>query len=198
MNPQWGMLIRAISQLRREIMPDQLGHSRSNLRRVTRTLELRNRLRRASTVIETIESRTADPGDRSLWGTYKHYVWAIGGVLVGGMSVLIGTVLLDGSRTASPGELAKMTSPMIVAVDRALAQADQLVKILETIVDKRRSKAHSEEPAGKGEYQDCLENCAKGVRVDDESDKWLLMDCRNECISRFSKRVKEIRELYTD
>ena len=179
-------------------MPDQRGRSRSDLRRVTRTLELRNRLRHANTIVENIESRAADPGDSSLWANYKHYLCAIGGALVGGVSVLIGTALLDGTHTTSFGESVKVTTPMIVAVDRALAQADQLAKILETIVDQGRSKGHFEEPAGKQEYQNCLENCAKSVRVDDESDKWLLLDCRNECISRFSKRLKEIRKLYTD
>jgi hypothetical protein len=179
-------------------MPDQLGRSRSNLRRVTRTLELRNRLRRATAVIENIESGSADQGHRSSWWTYKHYFWAIGGALVGGISVLIGTVLLDGSRAASLGESSKITNPLIIAVDRALAQADQLVKILETIVDQGRSKSHFEEPAGKGEYQKCLENCAKSIRIDDESDKWLLIDCRNECISQYSKRLREIRKLHMD
>jgi hypothetical protein len=182
-----------------EIMPDQMGRSRSNLRSVTRTLELRNRLRRASTVIENMEGMASNPSGRSLWGTYKHYVCAVGGALVGGLSVLIGIALLDGSRmAASPNESAKVTKPMIMAVDRALAQADQLIKVLETIIDQPLSKGHFEGREGKGKYQDCLENCAKSVRVEDESDKWLLIDCRNECISRYSKRVQEIQKLYTD
>lgn len=117
---------------------------------------------------------------------------------MGGVSVLIGTALLDGPRAASPDESAKITNPMIIAVDRALAQADQLAKILETIVTQGRSKAHFEEPGRKGEYKDCLENCAKSIRIDDESDKWLLINCRNECIAQYSKRVKEIRKLHKD
>ena len=180
-----------------EKMPDRLGRSRSSLRTVTRTLELRNRMRRASTVIESMEGMASNPSGRSLWGTYKHYVCAVGGALVGGVSVLIGTALLDGSRMASPNESAKITNPMIMAVDRALAQADQLIKVLETIIDQPLSKSRFEGSEGKGEYQDCLENCAKSVRVEDESDKWLLIDCRNECISRYSKRVREIQKLYT-
>lgn len=177
-------------------MPDQHGRSRSNLRRVTRTLELRNRLRQASMAVEQRESPTVSASHRS--GTHKHYFWAIGGALVGGISVLIGVALLDGSRTTSLGESAKMTSPMIIAADRALAQADRLVKILQAVVNQQGSKADFEESGGKEEYKDCLENCAKSVRVDDESDKWLLIDCRNECISRYSKSVKRIRKLHTD
>ncbi len=179
-------------------MPDQLGRLRSNLRSVTRTLELRNRVRRASIVIENTGSRAADRGDRFLWQTYKHYFWAIGGALVGGAFVLVATALLDGSRTANRGESAKITNPMIVAVDRALAKADQLVKILETIVGQGQSKALLEGPGGKGEYKECLENCVKSIRIDDESDKWLLINCRNECISQYSKRVQDIRKLYKD
>jgi hypothetical protein len=159
---------------------------------------LRNRLRHANTVIENIESGAADPRSSSVWETYKHYICAVGGAMVGGVSVLVGMALLDGSRGAGLGESFKVTNPIIVAVDRALAQAEQLVKILETIVDQGRSKGHSEESAGKGEYQECLESCAKGVRVEDESDKWLLMDCRNECMSLYSKRLKEIQKLYGD
>ncbi len=179
-------------------MPDQLGRSRSDLRRVTRTLELRNRLRRASTIIERTDIMSAAQRDRSVWGNYKHYFWAMGGAVVGGISVLIGAALLDDPRTTGLGESAKMRNSMIIAVDRALAQADQLAKILETIVDQGPSKAHFEEPGRKGEYKDCLENCAKSIRVDDESDKWLAINCRNECIAQYSKRVKEIRKLHTD
>jgi hypothetical protein len=179
-----------------EIMPDRMGRSRSNLRSVTRTLELRNRMRRASTVMENMEEMASNASGRSLWGTYKHYVCAAGGALVGGVSVLIGTALLDGYRTANPSESAKITRPMIMAVDRALAQADQLIKVLETIIDQPLFKPRLEGTEGKGEYQDCLENCVKSVRIEDESDKWLLIDCRNECISRYSKRMQENRKLY--
>ena len=177
-------------------MPDRFGRSRSNLHRLTRTLELRNPLRRPSAVIENMETMASKPRERSLWGTYKHYVCAVGGAFVGGVSVLVGTALLDGYRTANPGELAKITSPMIMAVDRALAQADQLIKVLETIIDQPLPKSRLEGRGGKGEYQDCLANCAKSVKIEDESDKWLLIDCRNECISRYSKRMQENRQLY--
>jgi hypothetical protein len=183
-------------------MPDQLGRSGSNLRRVTRTMELRSRLRRATTVIESMDAIGVAPRDRSLWETYKHYACAIGGVLVGGISVLIGTALLDGSRAASLDESAKMRSPMVIAVDRALAQAEQLITILETIVGQRigqrKSESQFEEHEGKKEYQNCLENCAKSVRIEDESDKWLLINCRNECISQYSKRVKGIQKRHMD
>ncbi len=179
-------------------MSKQLDRPKSSLRKATRTVELRNRLRRASMVIENTENVPASRHNPSLWGTYKHYFCAVGGALIGAVSVLIGTALLEGSRTARPGEMAKMTNPMIRAVDRTLAQTDQLIKMLEAMVNQRRSKANFEEPGRKGEYTDCLENCAKSVRADDESDKWLLINCRNECISRYSEHVKEMRKLYTD
>jgi hypothetical protein len=175
-------------------MPDYPGGRRSSLRMATRTVELRNRLRQATMVTEDREGLVVSPRHRSLWETYKHYFCAMGGAVVGGVSVLVVTSLLAGSPTASPSELAKMTNPMMVAVDRALFQAESLIQILEGIVGERQPKAHLDASENKSEYQNCLENCAKRVQVDDESDKWLLINCRNECISQYSKRVKETRK----
>ena len=51
----------------------------------------------------------------------------------------------------------------------------------------------TENPA---EYQKCLEDCTRSFRVIEESDKGLLVNCRNECVSLYSKRVKEMRKRY--
>ncbi len=115
---------------------------------------------------------------------------------MGGASVFLMTVLLDGSRTANSKELAKMTSPMTIAVDRAIGQAGLLIKMLEGIVHERGSKPNLEATENPSEYQKCLEDCARGFRVMEESDKGLVVNCRNECISRYSKRVKEMRKRY--
>lgn len=176
-------------------MPNQPGGSRSSLRRATRTVELRNRLRRASMVMEDRESLAVSPGHRSLWEIYKHYFCAMGGAVVGGVGVLVVIALLSGSPTASPSELAKMTNPMMIAVDRVLVQAESLIKVLEGIVGERQAQGHLDASENKSEYQNCLDNCAKSVQVDDESDKWLLINCRKDCISQYSERVKETRRL---
>ena len=177
-------------------MSKRLDYPRSDLRRATRALELRNRLRRATVVIAETENPAARSAHISFWMSYKHYFCAIVGALVGGLSVFLMTVLLDGSRTANSKELAKMTSPMTIAVDRAIGQAGQLIKMLEGIVHERGSKPNLEATENPSEYQRCLEDCASSFRVMEESDKGLLVNCRNECISRYSKRVKEIRKLY--
>ncbi|MGO9120560.1 MAG: hypothetical protein ACLQPD_23460 [Desulfomonilaceae bacterium] len=177
-------------------MPKRLDHPRSDLRRATRALELRNRLRRATVVIADMEDPAAPPAHISFWMSYKHYFCVIVGALVGGASVFLMTVLLDGSRTANSKELAKMTSPMTIAVDRAIGQAGLLIKMLEGIVHERGSKPNLEATENPSEYQKCLEDCARGFRVMEESDKGLVVNCRNECISRYSKRVKEMRKRY--
>jgi len=177
-------------------LPKRLDHPRSDLRRATRALELRNRLRRATVVIADMEDPEARPAPVSFWTGYKHYLYGIVGALVGGVSVFLMTVLLDGSRTANSKELAKMTSPMTIAVDRAIGQAGQLIKMLEGIVHDRGTKPNLEATENPGEYQKCLEDCGRGFRVMEESDKGLLVNCRNECISRYSKRVKEMQKRY--
>ena len=179
-------------------MSKRLDHRRSDLRRATRALELRHRLRRDTVVIAETEDPAAPSGHVSFWTGYKHYFYGIAGALVGGASVLLMTVLLDGSQTANSKELAKMTGPMNIAVEQAIGQTEQLIKMLEGIVHERGSKPNLGATENPSEYQKCLNDCASGFRVTDESDKALLANCRNECISRYSKRVKEIRKHYYD
>jgi hypothetical protein len=174
----------------------RLEHPRSDLRRATRALELRHRLRRDTVVIADMGNPAGRPAHVSLWMGYKHYFYAIAGALVGGISVFLMTVLLGGPQTANSKELAKVTSPMTTVVDRAIGQTEQLIKMLEGIVRERGAKPNSGATENPSEYQRCLEDCASGFRVKEESDKGLLMNCRNECISRYSKRVKEIRKQY--
>ncbi len=179
-----------------EIVPKQLDHPRSNLRRATRALELRHRLQRATVVIADMEQPETRSAHTSFWESYKHYFCAIVGALVGGVSVFTATVLLDGSQTADSKELARMTNPMIIAVDQAIGQAEQLIKMFEGIVNERGAKPTLQATERPSEYQKCLEDCASSFRVADESDKGLLINCRNECITRYSKRVKAIQKQY--
>jgi hypothetical protein len=175
-------------------VPKRLDHPRSDLRRATRALELRNRLRRATIVMPETEISAARSAHVSLWARYKHYFCAILGALVGGLSVFAVTVLVDWSQTVDSKELAKRTGPIGTAVDRSVGQADQLIKMLGGIVNEKYSKPNLEATETSSEYQRCLEECASSIRVTEESDKALLADCRNECISRYSKSVKEIRK----
>ena len=177
-------------------MPKRLDHPRSDLRRATRALELRNRLRRATVVIADMEDPAAPPAHVSFWTSYKHYLYAIVGALVGGASVFLITVLLDGSQTANSKDLAKMTRPMNVTVNRAIGQAEQVIKMLEGIVHDRGTKPNLEASENPSEYQKCLEDCGRSFRVMEESDRGLLVNCRNECISRYSKRIKEMQKRY--
>ena len=89
-----------------------------------------------------------------------------------------------------------MTRPMNVTVNRAIGQAEQVIKMLEGIVHDRGTKPNLEASENPSEYQKCLEDCGRSFRVMEESDKGLLVNCRNECISRYSKRVKEMQKRY--
>ena len=178
------------------IVSKHLDHTRSDLRRATRALEMRNRLRRATVVITEPEKPVSIPDPSSLWETYKSYFCAIAGAVIGGVSVFSATLLLDGSQPADSKELTRMTNPMIIAVDQAIGQAEQLIKMLEGMVNERGVKPKLGATERPSEYQKCLEECASSFRVVDESDRGLLINCRNECISRYSKRVKEIQKHY--
>ncbi len=149
---------------------------------------------------EMEETRSEDaavpPEAPSSWQRNKHYFFGLIGVIVGGALVLVGMFVVDlwnaAKTTSEPGPLA----PLIAAVDRDIAEADQLIKILRAIARNPTGEEYTRALTTASDYQGCLSNCSKSFRGSSESDKLLLINCKKACMAMYSERVKEIRERY--
>lgn len=132
----------------------------------------------------------------SSWERNKHYFFGLIGVIVGGVLVLVGMTAIDLWNAAKtkyePGPLA----PLIAALDRDIAEADHLIKILRAIARDPTGEEYSRALTTASDYQGCLSNCSKSFRGSSESDRLLLFNCKKACVAMYSERVKEIRERY--
>ncbi len=171
-------------------------NARSHLRRATRAIELRNRLRQASIIIQTKTSSASARLNYDFWARNKQYISGAVGALIGGICVFTATLLLNNSETANSKEVNTGKSIFKSADQSPAEQAEQLIKLLTRIADKGSSKVDYEGIKAPSSYEQCLEECARHFPVGNESDKALLINCRNECISLYSQRVKEMQKLY--
>jgi len=113
---------------------------------------------------------------------------------VGGVSVFVGMTFMETSRPANPAELSRMSSSGVTVGDRMFVEAEQIIRILESIAVDKRSEKHFEALGMMSNYQECLKDCEKTFRVAEESDKALLINCRRECMAKFSDTVKNMRQ----
>ena len=113
---------------------------------------------------------------------------------MGGVSVFIGMTFLETFRPANPAELSSVSSSGVTVRDRMFVEPEQIIRILESIALDKGSEKHFEAIGMMSKYQECLKDCAKTVVVVEESDKALLVNCRRECIAKFSDRVKNMRQ----
>ncbi len=177
------------------IEQSDLHRRRGSLRRPTWVLSLRNppRLRH---VEENVDADEPPSADGSIWQAYKHYFSAFAGIVVGGVSVYLVMTFFAGPGPEKPGKSNTVATAAVASYEGDLAQAEQLIRVLEAIADDQGSKGQFQALGTASEYEDCLNNCSRNFRVVEESDKILLINCRRDCIGRYAERVKQMRKRY--
>lgn len=86
------------------------------------------------------------------------------------------------------------------AANEALfTQAQEMVSVLEAIA---RGDAAAASPAGpragsdRSECEKCMKKCEENIKVDDDVDKAVVINCKRECLAAHSERFRKIREMY--
>ena len=131
-------------------------------------------------------------GYHSIWEHRKYYLFfALGGALVGGLSVFIGMTFFD---TVQPIGTPSVWSATLAAVNRLIEKAESFTRILESIDAHKGSKKYFEPVGMMSNYQQCLKDCAKSFPAVEEADKGLLINCRRECMAKFSNRAPKMRQ----
>jgi hypothetical protein len=170
-----------------------------SLHRPSWVLSVRNPPRPSKVETEDVESTEPVSEDRSIWEAYKHYITAVCGALLGGVSVFLGMTFFGESSPLKSGQSAAVLSPAATAGSADLGQPEQVIGMLEAIASERSEKGRLETLGKASDYDDCLNNCAKNFRMVEHSDKALLGNCRRECMAQYAERVKAIRKrFYTD
>lgn len=86
------------------------------------------------------------------------------------------------------------------AANEALfAQAQEMVAVLEAITRGDAVAASSTGPragSDRSECEKCMKKCEENIKVDDDVDRAVVINCKRECLSTHSERFRKIRELY--
>ncbi|MCL4539853.1 MAG: hypothetical protein M1378_09725 [Bacteroidetes bacterium] len=159
-------------------------------------LSLRNPPRPVSVETEQVESTEPSSEDRSIWEAHKHYVTAVCGALVGGVTVFLAMTLLGQSGPIKSSRSVTMVSPADNVGSADLAPTEQLIGILDAIANERSEAGRFKTLGQASDYDECLNNCTKNFPMVEQSDKALLINCRRECIAQYAERVKAMRKRY--
>ena len=135
------------------------------------------------------------PEIRPIWRSHRHYFFAVGGAIIGGVSVFVVMTVFDGWLSSKRTQSAEMATTLVTAPGRALKQSEQLIGILEEIAAEE-SKGQSGTSLNSSEYQKCLSDCDGDFGGTKQTDECLLINCRKECIALYAEHVKEIRRRY--
>ncbi len=135
------------------------------------------------------------PEIRPIWETYRLYFCAVGGALIGGLSVFIVMTGFDGWLPAKHSQTAQVASSFVTSTGRGLEQAELLIGILEEIAAEE-SEGRSGTLSSSSEYQKCLGDCDRDFGDMKQSSKAVLINCRKECIALYAEHVREIRKRY--
>lgn len=173
-----------------------LDRRRSFLHGPSWILSLRNPPRPATVETEQVESTEPSSEDRSIWEAHKHYVTAVCGALVGGVTVFLAMTLFGQNVPIKSSRSVTMLSPADTAGSADLAPTEQLIGILDAIANERSEAGRFNTLGKASDYDDCLTNCTKNFPMVEQSDKALLINCRRECIAQYAERVKAIRKRY--
>ncbi len=173
-----------------------LDRRRASLRGPSWILSLRNPPRPTNVETEDVEPQAPSSDDRSIWKVYKHYFSAVGGALVGGVTVFLAMIFFGESGPPRPIQSATEVTHAGTAGRGALEQAEQLIRMLEAIANDKPVKEHFETPGKASDYDDCLNNCKKNFGMAERSDKALLTNCTRECMVLYAERIKEMRRRY--
>jgi hypothetical protein len=180
----------------RAMEQSDLDHRRGSLHRPGREKPPRN-----TPIVATVEEKDEEgialpPKDGSIWAEYKHYFSAVGGALVGGLSVFLGMTFFGEAGPAKTSQLAPIATPVTISNKGEPVGAEHLSRILEAIANDERAKGNFETAGKAAEYEDCLNDCANNFKDVEQLDKALLINCRRECIAKYAVRVKEMRKRF--
>jgi len=145
------------------------------------------------------ESEADSTSLRDMIERYRVHVAACLGA-VGGMVFLSITFLMiagwDNTRQALLG--AKTPPQQEVPANSTLSDlADQMIGVLQSIArGDLPSNALASGAARSSAYERCLMDCDRQHSGSDEDERAMRVNCRMECVVRFSERMKKIRELY--
>jgi hypothetical protein len=129
-----------------------------------------------------------------LFTDHQIFLAALAGGVAGIFLVGIFILILEGTERFSASRASREKERALQAANKALlTEAQDMIKILDAI-------ARNEVSASSGpknlEYQECLRNCEKMDKSEDEMDKVFVINCKKECLAVHSERFKRIRELY--
>ncbi len=152
---------------------------------------------------ETLEEENGDIEDdpsvfREFLEEHKVVISAMLGALCGMLLTLVLLVSLAGlertwSVVSGPKHVASTGDGPGDPLDEA---AQQVISTLEAIAVGAGPAETSESGLRSPEYERCLKNCDNDHAGGDDADKVLWINCRKNCVARYSKRLKAIRELY--
>lgn len=173
-----------------------LDQRKSYRSRTKRLLSLRNRHRPTNIQGEDAEFTVPSPAARWTWKTHKHYFWAVGGALVGGLAVFAGMIFFSGFGSAKSNYSATVVTPTAAVTSGEREQTEQLISILESIANDPQQKTAFDALGKASDYDDCLSRCKNDFQHAEPSDKALVANCRRECIAQYAERVKAIRKRF--
>lgn len=131
------------------------------------------------------------------------WVFAVAGISAGVLVVLVVLVWMHGIRGAfgifrpAPPP-AEQDDPTDMSIEK---QTDRYIKILGSISTRKGgTPAAAEADSTLSEYDQCLKMCEDdyGCKKNDDCEKALLVNCRKQCMGKYSKRFKKIRQQYYD
>ncbi len=113
------------------------------------------------------------------------------GALVGAMCVMVVMGV-----TLGPEKLREFEARHERAAHGTTAEAERLVKTLESIRATSGAPTPIIDRYSETEYRECLKNCGEDSPNPDDADRSLAANCRRECLNKHSKRFQAIRRLY--
>lgn len=150
---------------------------------------------------ETLDEDSGENDDGAVREFAEEHKVVISGLL-GALCGMLLTVVFIVSLAGSEATWGLLTGPKHVAStaggsgDPLDDAAQQVISTLEAIASGAGPEDTSESGPQSPEYERCLKNCDSDHSGDDDADKILRVSCRKDCVARYSKRLKAIRELY--
>lgn len=133
-----------------------------------------------------------------LWEQHRVAIAAALGALGGVIGTLIVMLMLMGVDQAlqligraPPAQVSAVTVP-----DSLDAVTKQMTTVLESIARGEQGTKDPAKETGSQQYEECLKRCDSRFSGGDAADRALWVNCRKNCVLRYSERMKKIRELY--
>lgn len=149
-------------------------------------------------------------------GTLGQWVWDYKVPLSAGLGTVVGVIVVLGALALVTGSLPFMAkepkrplSPLLLEIEAAQREAEETIGTLEDIIRVTslpgEYDAHagpyagdieSEKNVTETEYKNCLEDCKRTFPGKDEEEQVFQVNCRMQCIAKFSKKIKKLKERF--